>query len=219
LQASSEQVAFMKQKVEELSKKASLSVVPELSISKSERVANINVFQRHISVGENVLSLWQEGKFDGADVEATIAHEIGHLMDFRNSYSKSFRNLLVESLWIGLGVVPLVVYLFSPSIVLLAVAVLLTLGWGFSLPWVIRRAEISIELEADRNAALYLVEPKQLANALTKISSFDLPGTKFSFTAKLSFLAGTLTHPTLNERLQSLQKLPSKNCKQNQASL
>ncbi len=205
---SSEQIAFMQQKVGELSKKAKLSWVPDLWVSKTERLANVNVFQRRISVGESLLSLWREGKFEDSDVEATLAHEIGHLMDFRcDSHSRSFRNLLFESLWFAFGVVPLVFYLFSPSLLTILLAGLLAICWGFTLPWVVRRVEVGIELEADRNAALYLVKPDQLASALTKISSFGLPSKTLGFTAQLSFLAGTLTHPTFKERVQSLQNM------------
>jgi len=210
LQASNERFAFMRQKIEELSEKAGLNSVPELCISKTERLASVNPFQRRISIGETLLSLWQEGKFTEADVEATLAHEIGHLMDLRrDSCSKSFRNLLVESLWLASGVVPLVVFLFSPSLLTLAITVMLALGWGFSLPWVVRRVEVGIELEADKNAAVHLVNPEQLANALAKISSFDIPSRTLGFTAKVSFIAGTLTHPTFKERLRNLQTLVS----------
>ena len=205
---SSQQVAFMTQAIEELAKKAKLLRTPELCVSKTERLASVNVFQNRISVGEHLLSLWREGKFDDNDVEATIAHEIGHLMDFRrDSGSSNFRNLLFESLWFSFAVVPLVNYLLFPSVMFLMLSVLLAVGWGFSLPWVVRRVEIRIELEADRNAALYLVKPQQLADALLKISSFGMPGTNLGLSGRLAFLAGTLTHPSFQERVRYLQSL------------
>ena len=208
MQVSDEKIVFMRQKIEELSLKAGLSHVPELCISKTERLANVNPFQYRISVGESMLSLWQEGRFDDSDVEATLAHEIGHLMDFRwDSESKSFRNLLFESLWFASCVVPLIMYLFSPSLLILVLAVSIAVAWALSLPLVVRRVEKGIELEADKYAALYLVKPSQLAKALDKISYFGLPGKTLSFTAKLSFLTDSLTHPSLKERLQNLQTL------------
>ena len=204
----SQQVAFMTQTIDELTKKAKLRRTPELCLSKNERLASVNVFQNRISVGEHLLSLWREGKFDDKDVEATIAHEIGHLMDFRrDSGSYSFRNLLIESLWFSFAVVPLVIYLLVPSVMFLTLSVLLAVGWGFSLPWIVRRVEVRIELEADRNAAVYLVKPQQLANALVKISSYGMPGTKLGLSGRLAFLAGTLTHPSFQERLRYLQSL------------
>jgi Zn-dependent protease with chaperone function len=204
----SQQEAFMTQKVEELAKKAKLKRIPELCISKKERLANVNIFASRIGVGEYLCSLWQEGKFNEKDVEATLAHEVGHLMDFcHNPGSRSFRNLMVESAWFAFGIVPLVTYLIIPSLLILAICVSLAAIWGSSLPWIVRRIEVRIELEADQNAARYLVEPQQLANALLKISSFDVPRKKFGLIGKLSFLAGTITHPTFNERVRQLQQL------------
>ncbi len=192
----------------ELAKKAKLKRVPELCISKNERLAHVNIFQRRISVGEYLCSLWKEDKFSDKDIEATLAHEIGHLMDFRRtSGSKSFRNLLLESLWFSFGMVPIVLYLLSPSLTTIIFSTMLAAGWGISVPWVVRRIEVQIELVADQNAALFLVDPQQLANALVKISSFGIPAKKFGLTGRLSFLAGTLTHPSFNERVQNLLKL------------
>ena len=198
----------MTQKVEELAKKAHLSKVPELCVSKTERLAHVNVFQWRISVGEYLLSQWAQGNFDEADVEATLAHEIGHLMDFnRNSKSSSFRNLLLESVWLAFGVVPLAVYLLLPSLASMVFCLVLAAGWGFSLPWIVRYIEVHVELEADRKAALFLVKPQQLADALLKISSFGVPVSKFGLAGRLSFLAGTLTHPTFRDRVRHLQAL------------
>ncbi len=206
--ASKGQITFLKEKIEELSKKAGLRSVPQLFISKNERLAAVNPFGYRINIGETMLSLWEQGKFTEADMEATLAHEIGHLMDFRHdSQSKSFRNLLFESLWFACGITPLVLFLFSPSLLILVVTVLLALGWGYSLPWIVRRVEVGIELEADRNAAFFLVDPKQLASALAKINSFGNPPRALGFAAKLSFMRGMLTHPTFKERLTYLQAL------------
>jgi Zn-dependent protease with chaperone function len=204
----SEQEAFMKLKMQELAKKAKLKRVPELCISKNERLANVNIFQRRISVGEYLCSLWKEDKFSDKDIEATLAHEIGHLMDFRRtSGSKSFRNLLIESLWLSFGLLPLLVYLLSPSFLTLTFSLLFAVGWGLSIPWVVRRIDVQIELAADQNAALFLVESQQLANALIKISFFGVPAKKFGLTGHLSFLASTITHPSFNERVQNLLML------------
>ena len=204
----SEQEAFMKLIMQELAKKAKLKRVPELCISKNERLAHVNIFQRRISVGEYLCSLWKEDKFSDKDIEATLAHEIGHLMDFRRtSGSKSFRNLLIESLWFSFGMLPLLVYLLSPSFLTIAFSLVFAVGWGFSIPWVVRRIEVQIELVADQNAAMFLVEPQQLANALIRISSFGIPTKKFGLTGRLSFLASTITHPSFNERVQNLLML------------
>lgn len=96
----SRQIVFLRQSIEELSRKAKLRRTPEISVSKHERLASVNIFQNRISIGEYFLSLWQEGKFDDNDVEATVAHEIGHLMDLKHdSKSSNFRNLLCEKVY------------------------------------------------------------------------------------------------------------------------
>ncbi len=198
----------MQQTTQELAEKAKLRQVPEISISKRGRIASINVYQNRISVPESLLSLWREGKFNEDDVAATLAHEIAHLMDLRHgSSSSSFRNLLVESLWLSFGIVPLVLFMFSPSGFILGASILLAAGWGFSVPLVVRRVEVGVELEADRKAATYLVKPKQLADALVKIHSFGALQKKVGLGARLSFFAGTITHPTFSERVRSLQSL------------
>ena len=207
-QLSNEEYLFLKTKIGELAKKAGLRKAPEFYVSKHERLASVNIFQKRISIGEQLLSLWQHGKFTDNDIEATLAHEVGHLMDFmRDSGSTSFRNLLFESLWFSFGVVPLVLYILSPSLIWLAFSALLALGWGVSLPWIVRLVEVRIELEADRKAALHLVEPQQLATALEKIGYSGMPANKLGFTAKMDFIAGTLTHPTFKERVRFLQNL------------
>lgn len=202
------QVAFMTQKLNELAQKAKLRRAPDICVSKNERFASVNIFQKRISVGEHLLSLWTDGKFSDDDVEATLAHEVGHLMDFgRDSDSTSFRNLLAESLWFSFGVVPLIIYLLLPSTSSFLISAALAVGWGFSLPFIVRRVEIRIELEADRNAALHLVAPDKLATALVKISSHSVPPRTLGFTARLSFLAGIFTHPSFSERVQNLKSL------------
>jgi Zn-dependent protease with chaperone function len=208
VQLSSEQHAFLKQTVEELAKKAGLRKTPELSISKKERFASVDVIQKRISLGEQLLSLWQQGKFSDKDLEATLAHEVGHLMDFkRDSGSSNFRNLLIESLWFSFGVVPIVTYFLSPSMTGRLLSVLLAVGWGCSLPLIVRRVEVRIEFEADRKAAVHLVAPQQLADALVRIGSFGNPAKTLGFTAKMAFLTATFTHPSFKERVRYLQNL------------
>jgi Zn-dependent protease with chaperone function len=198
----------MEQKLKELSKKACLSSTPELYVSKHERLASVNVFQRRITVGEYLITLWCEGKFNDADIEATLAHEVGHLMDIgHGSKSSNFRNLIFASMWFLFGTFPLIVYLFWPSIITLIFSVLFAVGWGFSLPRIIRRIDVNVELEADKNAALHLVEPKQLAEALAKISVLRKPTHHSGLMTKIGSLIGIITHPTFSERINHLNNL------------
>jgi Zn-dependent protease with chaperone function len=198
----------MEQKLKELSKKACLSSTPELYISKHERLASVNVFQRRITVGEYLITQWCEGKFNDADIEATLAHEVGHLMDIgHGSKSSNFRNLIFASMWFLFGTFPLIVYLFWPSIITLIFSVLFAVGWGFSLPRIVRRIDVNVELEADKNAALHLVEPKQLAEALAKISALRKPTYHSGLMTKIGSLIGIITHPTFSERINHLNNL------------
>ncbi len=194
--------------IAKLAEKAELSRVPGLHISENERFASVNVFSFHISVGENLLSLWTEGKLDERDVEAAVAHEIGHLMDFRRgSRSSSFRNLILESAWFACGLVPLVVCILLPSAMIFRLSIGFALGWGISIPLLIRRLERKIEFEADRNAALYLVAPEHLANVLTKIKVLSIPTRYFALSRSLSGLTGKLTHPSFDDRINRLDGL------------
>ncbi len=202
-----EQVATVKQQLRELAKKANLHKIPDVSVSKNERFASVNIFQKRISVGTYLLSLWKQGKLSDDDVEATLAHEVGHLMDFRcDSGSTSFRNLLVESLWFSFGVVPLAMYLFAPEAASAMLSGILALEWAVSIPFIVRQVDFRVEFEADRNAATLLVAPQKLSNALFKISCFAEPSKAFSFTSRLSFLAGKLTHPSFAQRRALISK-------------
>ena len=201
------QLDFMKEKIGELTEKAGFIRAPQLCISKRERLAGVNLFQKRISVGEHLLSLWCRGNFEDKDVEAILAHEIGHLMDFRcDSHSHSFRNLTLESLWFVFGAFPIIFYVLSPSLLLLLFSVSLAAGWGFSLPWLIRRVDTKIEFEADKNAALFLVEPQQLAKTLAKIGGLPAQ-VKFGLRARPNWLVYRLSHPPSSERISRIDSL------------
>ena len=204
----SQQVAMLQQTLAELAKKANLSMTPELHISKHERLASVNIFQRRITVGEHLLDLWREEKFDDADVEATLAHEVGHLMDLsRESRSASFRNFIFASIWFVFGIFPFAVYAFFPSFEILAFSILFLACWGFSLPRILRRIDVNVELEADKNAALYLVEPKKLANTLTKIYALKTSTKSFGLITMVGSFVGIITHPSFKERINHLNSL------------
>ncbi len=205
--AQQKQVAFLSDKLSELCNKAKLKP-PELCISKTERLANVNVYQNRVSVGEKLLGLWQQGKFSDHDMEATLAHEVGHLMDFYgNSHSHSFRNLLAESFWFSFGILPVVLYVLLPTFETLVVAVLLAVGWALSLPFIMRHVEVKIEFEADRNAALYLVSPQQLADALVKISTLSLSSCGLGLSSRLAVMVAKVTHPSFSDRVRYLKSL------------
>lgn len=208
------QIAALSAVVLRLSGKAGLRTAPVVVVSSRERFMNINVFSNRISVGENFLGLWSNGEFDEVDVEAVLAHEIGHLIDLRQgSRSVSFRNVILESAWLVCGLVPLLLYLAFPSVTGFGLSVGFALFWGVSIPWLVRRFEMKIEFEADQSAAKFLVEPKQLGDALSKIKVLSNDD-DVALSGKLRVVAGMLTHPSFDERISRLVKF-SKNSKPN----
>jgi Zn-dependent protease with chaperone function len=202
------QLAKLNTMISAISRKAGLQRVPGLFISKNERFVSVNVFDFRIGVGANLLSLWAQGVFSDDEVEAAVAHEIGHLMDFRRgSGSSSFRNLILESSWLVCGVVPLVIWILFPSELVFRFSVAFALGWGVSIPLLIRRFAVKIEYEADRNAAIHLVKPEHLASALGTIKALTVRGKYFEFSGVLPGFVGKLTHPSLDERISRLDNL------------
>jgi Zn-dependent protease with chaperone function len=208
-----QQIITLRMIISQLSEKAGLRRVPELFISKKERFASVNIFQFHICVGENLLSLWAQGKFDESDIEAVVAHEIGHLMDLRGgSRTKSFRNLIFESAWFVCGLVPFIACLLIPSVSVFQVTVVqlsivFAVGWGLSVPWLIKRFERKIEFEADRNAALYLVSPEHLSSALAKIKTLMFSVKYIAPRTRMTGVAGKLSHPSFDDRIRRLNGL------------
>lgn len=194
--------------VTSLSRKAGLQRVPGLSVCKSEQFVSVNVFSFRICVGERFLSLWRRGVFSDCEVESAIAHEFGHLMDFRGSSgSSSFGNLVLESAWLFCGIVPVLALILFPSNLALGSCLVFSLIWGVSIPFLIKRFGSKIEFEADRNAALHLIEPACLASTLEKIKGLTVGKGRFAYSQGLTGLVGKLTHPSLDERISRLHGL------------
>jgi Zn-dependent protease with chaperone function len=204
VQLEKQQVTVIKHKIAELSKKAGLEQTPELQISKTEPLASVQVFRKQITVGENLLSHWQQGELDEKDVEAVLAHEIGHMMDLNRGFrSSSFRRLLGERMYFAFAIAPLLIYFVYPSSASLVLSLVCFMGWAVLLPWVFRRTKFHIELEADRNAARYLIEPQRLTELFEKKHVFA-PVKNYGITKRVKHGVGMLTHPSLNERLHNL---------------
>jgi predicted Zn-dependent protease len=190
--------------IAELSDKAKLSKVPKLIVSKGERLASTRVFLNQIIVGEYMLSQWQEGAFSENDVYASLAHEIGHRMDFsRNIRSVNFRysSMRLSYVAIGLALVWLVLLPQLPNSWVLSLAVFAV--WVAFLPWIIIRTGVPVELEADKNAVGCLIRADQLANSVVKKSRLA-PAENLGLIGTLEFLYNVLSHPSLKERLHNL---------------
>jgi Zn-dependent protease with chaperone function len=191
---------FVENAVERLSRKAKLNKVPKLNFSRLERTANSGAFLNTITVGLNLLSKLDKGELDENDVEAIIAHEIGHRVDFsRKFHSANYRNTIIENVYV-LFVVPLIlIYFLIPP----PLTILILLIWAFFMPWIIKSSRVPSELEADRNAAELLVGGQQLAISLVKITRFP----KLNNVGPIGtwgFVNRELSYPSLNERLRYL---------------
>lgn len=194
----------MKQKVEKLARKAGFERIPTLEISKDKHLfAKASLLRKKIIIGAELLLQWQKGEIDENDVEVTLAHEIGHLIDFeRKLNSAFFRYDTIVFLYLVLGVVlPRLVwfsYLTEPWIPPLMIFVI----WAGFLPWVLRRASCAIQLEADSKGAQLLTE-ERFANSIVKRSKFrDSKGSGLIETWDL--LLHVILFPSLSQRLRNL---------------
>lgn len=200
----SQQIAVIEQKIAELSNKAKLNKVPKLIVSKGERLASTRVFLNQVIVGEYMLSQWQEGAFSENDVYASLAHEIGHRMDFsRNIRSVNFRYSSMRLLYVAIGLVLVWLVLLPqlPNSWVLPLAVFAV--WVAFLPWIIMRTGVPVELEADKNAVGCLISADQLADSVVKKSRLA-PAENLGLIGTLGFLCNVLSHPSLKERLHNL---------------
>ena len=199
-----QQVNIVKQKVEKLSKKAVFKKVPILKISKDEHLlAKASVLRKRITIGTKLLSQWQQGEIDENDVEVTLAHEIGHLIDFERKFSSVFfRYNAIVFLYLALGVVlPRLVWfshLAEPWIPPLMIFII----WAIFLLWILRRGACAVQLEADKNGAR-LIKEEQFANSIVKRMEFR--GTEgFGLIETWEMLLHVILWPSLSERLRNL---------------
>jgi Zn-dependent protease with chaperone function len=193
----------MKQKAEKLAKQAGLQKIPAVKISKKERVASVSVLRKRISVGTELLSQWSRGEIDEDDVEATLAHEIGHIMDFDRKFrSVYFRSNAIALPYITLGVILPKVGSYLPASEPWIPSLLIFIVWAVFLPWILRRTTFAVQFEADRNASR-LIGDQQLANSIVKRSRFH-PMKTFGPIETWELLSHVILFPFLNERLQNL---------------
>lgn len=199
-----QQVNIMKQKVEKLAKKAKFKKTPTLKISKDEHLlAKASILRKKITVGTKLLSQWQKGEIDENDVEVTLAHEIGHLMDFERKFHSVFLRynaIVVLYLVLGFGLLKLVWFphLAEPWILPLLIFIV----WAFFLHWILRRVSLAVQFEADKNGAS-LVSDEQFANSIIKRRRFrDTKG--FGLIETWELLLYVILSPSISERLKNL---------------
>ena len=198
---SQDEIAFCEQAVRRLAKKATLRNVPTVKVSTREHLAHVNIFTgNRITIGTRLLSCLHDGRIDPDDVEAILAHEIGHLMDFdkglKSMYLRSWVKVLVYSF-----VSPFLL-LFSLLIGGLALGIMFSVFWLFFLPFMLSR-RVNDELEADRNA-LNLIEARQLATSLVRRIRMISPSSYFGPLEIWRRIRQTMTAPTIHERLRNI---------------
>jgi Zn-dependent protease with chaperone function len=156
-----QQIILMKQKVDKLARQAKLRKIPKLKISRKEPIAHASFLRKEITIGTKLLAQWQEGKIDETDVEATLAHEIGHLMDYeRGARSIYVQSIIVLSLYLFFGAFLFMQWFLPLSLFLL---------WIMFLTWIVKRSSIAVQFKADKNATK-LINDQQLANSILKRS-------------------------------------------------
>jgi hypothetical protein len=199
-----QEIAFINQRIEELTKKVKLKKKPKLKKSMSIILASSNGLLNSLYVSEHLLAQWHEGVLDERDVNATLAHEFGHFIDYQKSRLRNLKHGLALPSYMILLLAALVFYwslrVAEPG----AITALIVLLWTFFLPSVMRRVFISGELEADRLAiAFSLIESQQLADAIVKRIGLK-PAGKLGPTKLMELVENMLTHPFLYERLHNI---------------
>jgi len=207
-----QQVNILKQKVEKLTQRAGFQKEPILKISTDKYLlAKASVLRKKITVGQKLLSQWQQGEIDENDVEVTLAHEMGHLIDFQRKFkSVFFRYNAIVVLYLALGVaLPRLVWfshLTEPWILPLMIFII----WALFLHWILRRAACAVQLEADKNGARLITE-EQFLNSIVKRTVFS--GTEgFGLIETWELLLHVILYPSLSERLRNLN-FEIKECK------
>jgi len=199
-----QQVNVIKHKIEKLAKKAEFKKIPTLRISKDEHlVAKASFIRKKITVGTKLLSQWQKGEIDENDVEVTLAHEIGHLMDFERKFHSVFVKYNALTLaYLILGVVLPKLGSDLPAAEPWIPPLLFFIIWAIFLPWILRRAAFAVQLKADKNASL-LIKDQLLANSIVKRSVFT-PLQGFGPIETWELLLRVILYPSLSERLRNL---------------
>jgi len=199
-----QQVNVLKHLVEKLAKEAGFKETPVLEISNDKHLrAKASIFRKKITVGAELLTQWQNGEIDESDVEVTLAHETGHLIDFdRKFHSVLFSRNVVVVLYLILGAVLLKGGSYLSTVEPWVLFALLSAIWAVPFLWILRASACAVQLEADKNGARLITEEK-FANSLAKRMRFHNAGLGPIETWEL--LLHVVLFPSLSERLRNLK--------------
>jgi Zn-dependent protease with chaperone function len=203
-----QQIKSIEEKIKDLSSKAKLKKTPRMKRFKGPLPSAYYFGRRNeLGISDTMLKEWQEGLRDEQDVDATLAHEVGHAISHQQK-SHYYRRVAIHSM----ALIPMVIvfvlraFIFSAILQSLVLAALLIsfIIWVFCLPWVVRTAYIPSELEADSNAVDYgLVIPKQLIRQMVRAANVS-PSTGTSPLQTWAFMWNVLKHPSMGDRLRNL---------------
>jgi len=199
-----EEIRICAQVVSNLAKLAKLPEIPNVKFSKRERYAKASFCKCEVMVGKQLFEDLKSGRLNQDDVEVVLAHEVGHLMDFRRKLKSVYLKSVASS----------TAYLFLLTLLLIEIlsfwsenlwmrfwTVFLFVGF-LLLPYVLRKTALASQLEADKNAAK-LIEPEKIANSIIK-RSLCTTTKEFGPVETLQLLAHVVIAPFLNERLRNL---------------
>jgi len=199
-----EEIRICARVVSNLAKLAKLPEIPDVKFSKKERYAKASFCKCEVIVGKQLFEDLKSGRLNQDDIEVVLAHEVGHLMDFRRKlksvYLKSVASSTAYLFLLTLLLIEILSF-WSENLWMRLWAVLLFVGFLF-LPYVLRKAALASQLEADKNAAR-LIEPEKIANSIIK-RSLCTTTREFGPVGTLQLLAHTIIAPFLNERLRNL---------------
>jgi len=198
-----QQVNVIKQKVAELTRKANLKAIPEIKISEKENLARASFSKKKIIIGIKLLSQLKNGEIDEDDIEAILAHEIGHLMNFDRKFgSVYFKGTVIVAAYLILGIILLkigsLLTLPEPCVI----SIYFFLIWSFFLPWIIRKNSLACQFEADKNASK-LIGNLKMVNSIAKRFRF-YPYKNVSVIETWKLLYHVIFFPSFSERLRNL---------------
>ncbi len=210
-----QEIAYIDKKIDEFCQKAQLKKPKRKIFKSASPPANSNSLLNELRISEYLLKRWKNGIISKEDIDATIAHEFGHMIDYREKspFQKlayggfSFVYVLIL-LGLGLSFAFLSAYLVTISYLLAPVIILFlfwfVLVWVLFLPTVLRKAHFADELAADCYAISYsLTDAQQLANIVVNRIGKPLPE-KIGPIHRAEIVWNMLSHPYLYEQLENI---------------
>ena len=192
----------VEEKARALSEKSGLKQPPKPRIIRG--ITGVNSNTNILSISKDMLSQWQNGEISESDVDGTLAHEFGHLIEHSTDRlgRKSDRQAAL--------------YLFAlPLALLLYYALLIpepgvgypviTLIWVAFLPFMLRKIYLPGELAADRNAIKFsLISDEEMATCIVRIRTGKIPNESLGPMEILKAIENWVTHPFLAEQLANI---------------